>query len=318
MKKPDELEIIKIFQNRFGKKSSFVANDLESITISGFDLVVKSDMLVQSTDIPSGMKLRDVSRKSIVSCVSDFACKGIKPRYATVSLALPRGITKQKVNELGRGFAEASKEFGIKIVGGDINEGKEIVIDVSLFGVGNDIVKRGTAKNGDIIITTGPFGYTSSGLEIILHGLRTKTTFSKKSKKSIFKPIPPLEFGLNVAKYFSSSMDSSDGLSISLNDMSMQSRKKFVITRLPVVKDVIEFARKNRISLIDLVFCGGEEYEIVATIPRRNLGIVRKLARKFKISYLEIGYVTRGKNVVFIENGKEEIIKRCGWTHLQS
>ena len=318
MRKPDELEIIKIFQNCFGRKSSFVANDLEFLKMSGVDFVVKSDMLVQSTDVPPGMKMHDISRKSIVSCVSDFACKGIRPRYATVSLALPRGITKQKVNELAHGFANASKEFGIKIVGGDINEGKEIVIDVSMFGIGDKLVNRSGAKNGDILITSGPFGYASSGLEMILHGLTAETNFAKKCRKSFFKPTPRLEFGLKAGKYFSSSMDSSDGLSISLNDMCTQSGKRFVITRLPVGNDIVEFARKNRISLIDLVFCGGEEYEIVATISQGNLGLVRKLARKFEIPYFEIGYVTSGKNVVFVDNEKERLIKRCGWVHLKS
>jgi len=250
--------------------------------------------------------------------VSDFACKGIRPRYATISLALPRGITKQKINDLAEGFAIASKQFGVKIIGGDINEGKEIVIDVSMFGIGDNIVGRRGAKNGDIIITSGPFGYTSSGLEIILHNRKAETNFLKKSKRSVYMPMPRLEFGLKSARYFSSSMDSSDGLSITLNDMCAQSRKKFVITRLPVEKDVVGFARKNKISLIDLVFCGGEEYEIVATVSKKNLEEVRKLARKFGIMYFEIGYVTSGKNVVLVDKEKERIIKRCGWVHLKS
>ena len=318
MKNPNELEIIRIFQNRFGKKSNFVANDLESLKISDVNFVVKSDMLVQSTDVPPGMKVRDISRKSMVSCVSDFACKGIRPRYATISLALPRGITKQNIVELAEGFALAAKQFGIKIVGGDINEGKEITIDVSMFGNGDKIIPRGGAKNGDIIITSGPFGYTSSGLEIILHNRKAETRFLKKSKKSVFTPTPRLEFGLKAAKYFSSSMDSSDGLSITLNDMCTQSRKRFVITRLPVGKDISEFARKNRISLIDLVFCGGEEYEIVATVSKKNLRSVRKLARKFDAPYFEIGHVTSGNNVVLADKERERVIKRCGWVHLKS
>jgi thiamine-monophosphate kinase len=318
MRKPDELEIIKIFQKRFGRKSSFVANDLEFLKMSGSDFVVKSDMLVQGTDIPPGMKLREVSRKSMVSCVSDFACKGVKPKYATISLALPRGFTRQKINELANGFATASKEFGVKIVGGDINEGKEIVINVSMFGIGDKVLGRGEAKNGDIIITSGPFGYSSAGLEIILHNRRANPQFIKKCRKSVLMPTPKLQFGLKAARYFSSSMDSSDGLSITLNEMSMQSKKKFVITRLPVREDIERFASKNRINLIGLVFCGGEEYEIVATVSPKNIESVRKLAKKFEIPYYEIGYVTRGKNVVLVHKDRERTVKRCGWTHFKS
>ncbi|MDE1867500.1 MAG: thiamine-phosphate kinase, partial [Thaumarchaeota archaeon] len=62
MKKPDEIEIIRIFQSRFGQKSNFVPEDLEILTMPGRNFIVKSDMLVQSTDVPLGMKLHQVAR----------------------------------------------------------------------------------------------------------------------------------------------------------------------------------------------------------------------------------------------------------------
>src|SRR5579872_1631288 len=107
MKKPDEIEIIKTFQSRFGQGQKFVPEDLEVFSISNQNFLVKSDMLVQSTDVPTGMKLYQVARKSLVSCVSDFACKGIKPRYAIISLAIPKGFTRKMINDLATGFAKA-------------------------------------------------------------------------------------------------------------------------------------------------------------------------------------------------------------------
>jgi thiamine-monophosphate kinase len=100
--------------------------------------------------------------------------------------------------------------------------------------------------------------------------------------------------------------------------MSTQSGKRFVITKLPTGQDVVEFARKNRMDLVELVFCGGEEYEIVSTVSTKNLEPVRKLAKKLEIPYFEIGYVRRGKNVVFINKRRERIVRRCGWIHLRS
>ncbi len=318
MKKPDEIEIIKIFQRRFGQRSKFVPDDLEILSISNRNFAVKSDMLVQSTDVPPEMKLYQIARKSLVSCVSDFACKGVRPKYATISLAIPQGFTRKMVNSLADGFALASKEFNVKIVGGDVNKGKEIVIDVSMFGIGNKIIRRGGARNGDVIITSGPFGYTSSGLRIILQKLKVDSKFAKRCKKNVLLPMPRLEFGLKAAGYFSSSMDSSDGLSITLNDMSNQSKKKFVITTVPTQKDVEAFAKKMRISLTDLVFCGGEEYEIVATISKKNLRVVRNLAARLDVPLFEIGYVTNGRNVVLMDKKREKNVKRCGWVHLRS
>ncbi|SRR5579885_222620 len=318
MKKPDELEIIKIFQHRFGHGTKFVPEDLEILSMANQNFLAKSDMLVQSTDVLPGMTLHQIARKSLVSCVSDFACKGVKPRYAIISLAIPSGFTRKMVNELADGFAKASKEFDVKIVGGDVNQGKEIVIDVSMFGIGDEIVRRGGARKGDIIVTSGPFGYPSSGLKIILGKLKTSEKFVKKCKKSVYLPTPRLEFGLKAARYFTSSMDSSDGLSITLNDMSKISKKRFVITRIPTEKDVKAFAEEKGVSLTDLVFCGGEEYEMVATIPKENLSLVKKIAKRLGIPLFEIGYVSSGEDVVLANNKRNTILERCGWVHLRS
>lgn len=319
MKNPDEVEIISIFQGKFGQKSSFVPEDLELLAMANRNFAVKSDMLVQSTDVPTGMKLHQVARKSMVSCVSDFACKGVKPKYATISLAIPHGFTRKMINDLADGFAQASREFDVKIVGGDVNKGKEIVIDVSMFGISTwKITPRGGAKKGDVIITSGPFGYSSSGLKIILGNLKAEPKFVKKCKKSVFLPTPRLEFGLRAARYFSSSMDSSDGLSTTLNDMSQLSKKRFVIDVIPTGKDVETFAEKKRMSLTDLVFCGGEEYEIVATVPAKKIQAVKRLAKRLNVPLFEIGRVTGGKNVSLIDGVRETPLKRCGWVHLRS
>src|SRR5260370_23820690 len=285
MNKPDEIEIIKIFQQSFGKKSKFVPEDVEILRMNKATIIAKSDMLVESTDVPPGMKINEIARKSMVACVSDFACKGIKPQYATVSLAIPRGFARSKIKKLAAGFSMASKEYGVKIVGGDVNEGKEIVIDVSMFGISKKIVKRNGARINDVIITSGPFGYCSAGLKIVLNRFKADTKFTKKCKQYVNKPTPRLEFGLGISDHISSSMDSSDGLSATLNEMSRQSRKKFVITKLPTKPDVEKFAKTNKIKLMDLVFCGGEEYENIATILKNNLIKIKQIGKINKIFF---------------------------------
>ncbi|HSB57004.1 MAG TPA: thiamine-phosphate kinase [Nitrosopumilaceae archaeon] len=318
MTKLDEAKIIKIFQQSFGKGSKFVPEDVEILRIGKVHFVTKSDMLVESTDVPPGMKIDEIARKSMVACVSDFSAKGIKPLYATISLAIPRGFSKSKIMKLASGFKKSSKEFCIKILGGDTNEGKEIVIEVSMFGIAQKIVNRKGAKVGDVIVTSGPFGYTASGLKIILNHCRANPQFIKKSKKQVFVPKPRLRFGLAIARYLSSSMDSSDGLSTTLNEMSRQSSKKFVITKPPSPHDVEKFAKANRIRFLDLVFNGGEEYEIVATVSSKNLPRVKKIARIQKIPLFVIGHVTKGKNVIYQHQNKITTIEDRGWLHFKS
>ena len=89
MNKLNEKKIIELFQNKLGN-TSFVPEDVESFKIGKKHFVVKVDTLVESTDIPPGMELEYAARKSIVSCVSDFAAKGVKPIFGIISLTIPK------------------------------------------------------------------------------------------------------------------------------------------------------------------------------------------------------------------------------------
>ena len=162
MKKLDEREIIKIMNK---KQSS--SEDVEIFKLGNEQCAVCVDTLVESTDIPKYSKLSDISRKSVVSSVSDFAAKGIIPKFCIVSLTLPKKISKKQVQELSKGFSNACKEFKIQLLGGDTNQGSEISIHVVLFGNLKKYTKRKGARIGDIICTTGAFGYTAAALSLI-------------------------------------------------------------------------------------------------------------------------------------------------------
>ena len=316
MSKLSEKKIIKLFQNRLGN-TNFVPEDVESFKIGKKRLVAKVDTLVESTDVPPGMKLEDVARKSIVSCVSDFAAKGVRPIFGIVSLTIPKRLSRSNIESLAKGFQRAAGEFKLKILGGDTNEGKELVINFSLFGISEKIVNRKGAKTNHVIITSGPFGYSGAGLSILLKNKNGSKKFKAKAKSAVFRPNCRLTFGLKNKNYFSSSMDSSDGLSTTLNEMSTQSKKKFVITRMPSENDVFDFASSNGLNANDLIFNGGEEYEIVATANTSNLTRIKKYAKKHRIKLYEIGYVTKGSGVFYKKDGKLIRIKDGGWQHLQ-
>ena len=316
MKKLDETEIIKIFQKTFGNKK-FISEDVELFKIGTKHIIVKIDTLVQGTDIPSQMTLKDAARKSVVACISDFAAKGIKPNFAIISINLPKGISKNEIDEIAKGFKIASREFNVKILGGDTNQGKEIVFSVCIFGIADKIVHRRGANFGDLIFVTGPFGYTASGLEILLKNMKLNDVFSRNSKRALMKPKPRLDFGIKNKKYFSSSMDSSDGLSTTLNEMAKQSNCKFIINNIPFKNDIKEFSKTHKKKFHDLVFHGGEEYEIVFTISKKNKSKIIKNAKLTKTPIIEIGHVTKGKGVFIEKNKKLVNLKDRGWRHLK-
>ena len=313
MTKLDEKEIIKIFQKSVGNKT---AEDVETFRLGKNLGVIKTDTLVESTDIPPGMKLSEAARKSVVACVSDFAAKGVRPLYGIISVAIPRKYSAKKIKEIADGFSDASREFGFRILGGDTNEGKELVMSVSVFGISHDIVRRSGAKIGDSIIVTGPFGNTSAGLKLLLKKKKAEQKFARKIKNAVYHPAPRLEFGVSAGRYISSAMDSSDGLSTTLVEMASQSKKKFVITNLPKDSELEQFAAQNRLDMMDLVFNGGEEYEIVGTVPQRNLKKIRQIAKLNKIPLIEIGRVEKGCGVFLAEKNKK--IKSGGWLHFRN
>ena len=314
MNKLSERKIIKLM-NR--KKRNFLSEDVEVFKLGNEQCAVCVDTLVESTDIPKGSKLSDISRKSLVSSISDFAAKGIMPKFCIISITLPKTISKKQVQDISRGFSDACKEFKIQYLGGDTNQGTEISIHVVLFGNLKNYIKRKNARVGDLICTTGVFGYTSSALQIILDKKKASRKFSKKSKHLFFRPTPRLEFGQKVVNHITSSMDSSDGLSSCLNEMARQSKKKFLVTELPTNKDIRKFSKINKINLNRLVFDGGEEFELVFTVSPKNLRKILIIAAKLEIDIFQIGQVTKG-NGVFYDDGKESFkIKEKGWEHFR-
>ncbi|MCH8323900.1 MAG: thiamine-phosphate kinase [Thaumarchaeota archaeon] len=317
MTKLNEQQIIKIFQNKLGKRK-FVPEDVEIFNFGKTNCIVNVDTLVESTDIPPRTKISDAARKSLVACVSDFAAKGVKPLFGTISVTIPRSYSKSKISELSEAIGKAAKEFDVKILGGDTNEGKELVIQVSLIGFSDRIIRRRGARIGDVVFVTGPFGYTTAGLKILLEKKKSNKNFEKKAKLATLRPKSKLKFGLKAKKYFSSSMDSSDGLSTTLNQLSKQSKHRFVILKIPGNSDLFEFAKLNKLNAYNLIFNGGEEFEIVFTSSPKNRTKITHLARKLKVPLIEIGYVTKGSGVAFLQNGKTYRIKDSGWQHFRS
>lgn len=311
-----ERRVIEIISSSIGKRCY---DDVELVRVNNIEAALKCDMLVEGTDVPRGMEPWQIARKSIVAPVSDMASKGVRPLYALTSLALPKGLDEEYVRGIARGFRRAEMEFNIKIVGGDTNEGKELIIDCCMLGMveeGSRFIRRSGASNGDLILVSGPFGYTKAGLKILLEGAKAEPTFRARAIRSVLMPKPRLRFGLMLARYATSAMDSSDGLAYTLHEMSNASRKRFIIEHKPIGKGLERFARDNSLSIDDLVFYGGEEYEIVATVRMEHLDEVMSISRLTGCNAMIIGSVHDGTGVYIRDKDGERELKGYGWEHL--
>jgi thiamine-monophosphate kinase len=271
-------------------------------------------MLVAMTDVPAQMKPWQAARKSVVSCASDLAAKGAMPVAAMISLGLPSEITRGYVEELARGFRIESQEFNVRIVGGDTNEAKDLVIDCSMIGVANGPVpRRGGARPGDYVLVSGKFGYPAAGLAMLMKGARATGQMRHRATDSVLEPKPRQNFGMELAGFFSSSIDSSDGLAISLYEVATQSGVDIKVDYdLAKAEGIDGFADTNGLDARRLVFYGGEEYEIVATIPQKDLKKARAAAKRANLDLHVIGRVKKGMGRVY---DCKALLENQGYVH---
>jgi len=319
---PREREIIKILTGIFGKRSRFPLgfNDDVAAIPSGRDswIVLKSDMLVGSTDIPPGMSLWQAARKAVVATVSDFAAKGLRPLALMVSLGLPASLGRKGIREIGLGLGRGAKEYGCPIIGGDTNQSSELIIDCIGAGEADPrrLVRRDGARPGDVVAVTGEFGNVAAGLRLLLSG--KKLTFSKNQAltDAVLLPKARLDEGLALASsgVVTSSIDSSDGLAWSLHELARASRVRISLDTLPVAKEAMGFGKARGFSALKLALYGGEEYELVVTIRREALA----RAKRRVPSLISIGRVLEGPPTVSAKiGGKSFSVAPRGWEHFR-
>lgn len=294
-----------------------IGDDVALIPVGGKMLVLKVDMLVEGTDVPAGMDYRQAARKAVAMCVSDFAAKGVKPDSFMVSLGLKRGTTLREIDSLGEGFRDAGKKWGLRFVGGDTNEAAELVIDCTMAGFARKVVGRKGAKPGDLLVVTGPFGYPPAGLKILTNGAKAEGAFRERAVRSVTEPTPNLGAGLELGRYLTSAMDSSDGLARSIHTLAGASGVGFEVTNLPEARGLAKFSKTNGYSAQEMILNGGEEYIIVGTVRRTKLAAARKAAERRGGGLIVIGTANSKKGKVTLRTGRRSVtMKDVGWTHL--
>ena len=320
-----ERRIIEIIQSRLDLMPEMpvpFGDDVSAYSIGDNNIaVLKTDMLVDKTDVPSGMSLWQAARKAVVMNVSDFAAKGVKPKAMLVSVGLSGKFAEKDVEEIGDGLNAGAREYDAYILGGDTGEASDLVISVSLFGTAkrSDLMLRNGAKPGDVVAVTGFFGKASAGLKILLRGLKVRKHFHKSLVESVLMPHARLNEGLALsqAKAVTAAIDSSDGLAWSLYEIAESSGVGFLISKLPIADEVKRFAEDNELEPTELVLYGGEEYELVLTIRHELWNEARNAVQKVGGSLLAIGKVTRNRRVLLEICGKKCVIEPRGYEHFR-
>ncbi|RBQ27815.1 thiamine-phosphate kinase [Arcobacter sp. CECT 9188] len=207
------------------------------------------------------MSLKQIAYKSMIVNISDAIAMNAKPKYALLSVAIPKNYTNEDLKNLTKGFKKACKEFDIKIIGGDTIQNEKLDISITIVSKTSKPIFRTGVKSGDFVCYTGTLGESKKDLDRLFKN-------EKISKKSKFvKPVLNPEFFYNIAKYVNASMDISDGLFLDLEKLSKSSNVGF------------EFFE----NISEDIGISGEEYELLFTFDERNKEKIEKIAKKYNV-----------------------------------
>lgn len=284
-----EKEFITIIKNTLN--SPYIGDDCAYLKDLG--VVVTQDSLVEDIHFSTKfISAFDLGFKAVMVNVSDVAVSGAEPKYLTVSLSLPSNVKEEFVEEFYNGCKKACGN-DVQIVGGDITGSEKIYISISAIGktLGRNISSRKNAKIGQKVIVSGIHGSSSAGLKLLLEGKNSPEKFIK----SHINPVAQVEFGKNISttvKEPYAMMDTSDGLMDGLSTIANESGVLLDIDfdKIPYDKDIEQFENWQ-----DLVLFGGEDYQILATVPQNfqsgfEIGVVKEglgvnLKLRDKITY---------------------------------
>lgn len=270
-----EKEFITIIKNTLN--SPYIGDDCAYLKDLG--IVVTQDSLVEDIHFSTKfISAFDLGFKAVMVNVSDVVASGAEPKYLTVSLSLPSNVKEDFVEEFYNGCKKACGN-DVQIVGGDITGSEKIYISISAIGktLGRNISSRKNAKIGQKVIVSGIHGSSSAGLKLLLEGKNSPEKFIK----SHINPVAQVEFGKNISttvKEPYAMMDTSDGLMDGLSTIANESSVLLDIDfdKIPYDKDIEQFENWQ-----DLVLFGGEDYQILATVPQNfqggfEIGVVKE------------------------------------------
>lgn len=233
--------------------------------------IYTTDMLVEGTHFCLDyFSPEDLGWKAAAVNISDVAATGGILKYLLISLALPTSISLDWIESFYTGLSAACRQFGGAVVGGDTVGSDRLTINVTAIGEcpqGHTPGHRFQAEAGDYIVATGYHGLSHLGLL----ALQQHEAGYEKSKARHLRPMPRIQEGLYLSQHVQryALMDSSDGLADALIKIAQASQKKLLLEgkRLPIHPEVQAYSQTHGISPWSPVLYGGEDFELVATVP---------------------------------------------------
>lgn len=292
-----EFELISRFFANCGAKRSDAAlgvgDDGAVLQVrDGYDLVVTTDTMVVGTHFFPDDDPRALGHKLVAVNVSDLAAMGAEPAWLSLALTLP-AVDEAWLSAFAAGLGETADYYQCQLVGGDTTRGP-----MSLTMIAKGTVPRGKAltrsgaKVGDYIYVTGTLGDAALGLKLC-QGLHE---VSKKHQSHILQrfhyPSARVALGQALRNLASSAMDLSDGLYSDIQHILKRSNvgASIDVSRLPLSQALKDSCDTS--TALQLALSGGEDYELLFTVPEARRGSLEVLLSPYGIPVTCIGRVT--------------------------
>lgn len=296
-------------------------------------LLATTDMLLEGVHFDLGTSdLASLGWKSAAVNLSDIAAMGGAPRFCLTGLGIPASLSAEDIAKLYRGMNACLKRYRTALAGGDTCRSRAgLVISVTLLGEAakGGVVTRSGARPGDLLFVTGTLGDSAAGLELLrtrgkghprlnrsgTRGARVQGTAKRLIEKHL-RPVPRVSEGLRLAGIASAMIDVSDGLSSDLAHLCEESGvgAEVFADRVPLSKELRSVRGLLTWPAIEYALSGGEDYELLFTVPRAKLGRLRSM----KVGAAEIGRITRGRGVMLVENGRKAPLRPSGYDHFRT
>jgi thiamine-monophosphate kinase len=283
---------------------------------SGRELLVTTDFSLEGIHFRRDWHpAESVGHRCLARGLSDIAAMGGDPAAAFLSLALPRDVPQAWVRSFIRGWMTLAKKYDVPLAGGDTARSpNKILADIIVIGSApkGKAVLRSTARAGDRIFVSGELGGSAAAVAELM-AKPTKKLNPRDYPRHLY-PEPRLELGriLREKNLVSAMIDLSDGLSTDLAHICEESGVGAKIASALIPRARV--GKPARQVALDLALHGGEDYELLFTVPQGK----HVPARIAGVALTEIGAITRSQKILLQdENGVTRRLPAKGWEHFR-
>jgi thiamine-monophosphate kinase len=275
----------------------------------GHDLVLTTDVIVAGVHFFADDPPDAVARKALRVNLSDLAAKGAEPAAFLLSLALPKNIREPWLKSFARALGADAQRYACPLLGGDtVRTPGPLTLSVAAFGTvpTGAMVHRAGARVGDHVFVSGTIGDAALGLKLrrdrkAARRWRLSDRMRDQLVRRYLVPEPRTALAASVRAYASAAMDVSDGLA---GDLAKLCRASGVGADIDAARVPLSSGAGAALAadskLIETLLSGGDDYEIVCTVPPWQQEAFEAAAQAVRIPVTAIGRITARKDARFV------------------